>query len=81
MKEKIRAVLEGSIGDVEEIEVEEGQMAFGRYLRVKVSINISKPLKRGSKITVTKGESTLAIFKYETPRFLLHMWMTGPPGA
>ena len=45
--------------------MQRGEMAFGRYLRVRVLINISKPLKRGSKITAICGENILAIFKYE----------------
>ena len=65
MTEKIGAVLGETIGDVEEIDTDGGQMAFGRYLRVRVSININKPLKRGSKIALSGGESILAIFKYE----------------
>ena len=65
MTEKIGTILGETIGDVEEIDVEGGQMAFGRYLRVRVLINISKPLKRGSRITAMGGENILAIFKYE----------------
>ena len=64
MIEKIGAVLGESIGDMEEIDAEGRQMAFGRYLRVRVVVNISKPLKRGSRIALTGGESILAIFKY-----------------
>ena len=45
--------------------MQRGEMAFGRYLQVRVLINISKSLKRGSKITVICGENILAIFKYE----------------
>ena len=40
-------------------------MAWGRYLRICVSINIIKPLKRGSKVTLPGDVSVLAIFKYE----------------
>ena len=65
MTKKIGVVLGETIGDVEEIDAERGQMALGRYLRVRVSINISKPLKRGSRIALSGGESILAIFKYE----------------
>ena len=65
MIEKIGTVLGELIGDVEEIDAKSGQMAWGRYLRVRISINISKPLKRGSKIIVARGETVFAIFKYE----------------
>ncbi|XWS39417.1 hypothetical protein CRYUN_Cryun18bG0052800 [Craigia yunnanensis] len=65
MSGKIGTILGESIGDVEEINADEEQMAWGRYLRVRVAINISKPLKRGSTIAVEGKGNTLAIFKYE----------------
>ena len=39
---KICTVLGESIGDVDEIDTDEEQMAWGRYLRVRVAINISR---------------------------------------
>ena len=65
MTEKIGIVHGESIGEIEEIDVEGGQIAWGRYLRVRVIIDISKPLKRGSKIVVPRGGNELVIFKYE----------------
>ena len=65
MTKKIGVVLGEVIRDVEKIDAEGGQMVFGHYRRVRVSINISKPLKRGSKIALSGGESILTIFKYE----------------
>ena len=52
MTAKIGAVLGESIGDVEEVDADEEQMAWGKYLRVRVAVNISRPLKRGSKLSV-----------------------------
>ncbi|XWS61009.1 hypothetical protein CRYUN_Cryun07bG0088500 [Craigia yunnanensis] len=65
MTEKIRTILGESIGDVEEVDIEGEQMAWGCYLRVRVSINISKQLKKGSKIIVLGSGNELVIFKYE----------------
>ena len=52
MIERIGIVLGKSIDEVEEVDVEEGQIVWGCYLRVRVVINISKPSKRGSKVVV-----------------------------
>ena len=65
MTAKIGTVLGESIGDVEEVDVDEEQMAWGCYLCVRVAINISKPLKTGRKIAVEGKDSMLAVFKYE----------------
>ena len=62
---KIRAVLGEFIGDVEEVETDNDQDAWGRYLKVRVSLNVSKPLKRGKMIPVAGGGKTLATFRYE----------------
>ena len=65
MTEKIGIILGETIGEVEEVDVEEGQMVWGRYLRVRVVINIKKPLKKGSKITIPGGDTVIAVIKYE----------------
>ncbi|XWS10674.1 hypothetical protein CRYUN_Cryun38cG0017700 [Craigia yunnanensis] len=40
-------------------------MAWGRYLCVRIVIDIRKLLKRGRKIVVPGGGNELVIFKYE----------------
>ena len=65
MTRKIGIVLGESIGDVKEIDIEGEQMAWGRYLRVRVVKDITKPLKRGSKLAVVGQGSVIAVFKYE----------------
>ena len=54
MNEKIGTVLGDAIGDVEKVETNGDQRAWGRFLKIRVSINISKPLKRGKTIAVAK---------------------------
>ena len=45
MNEKIEAILGKAIGDVEEVETNGAQLACERYLKVKVSINVSNKSK------------------------------------
>ncbi|XVE52439.1 hypothetical protein DITRI_Ditri02bG0122400 [Diplodiscus trichospermus] len=40
-------------------------MAWGKYLRVRVLINITKPLKRGQRVVVEGGKKIRTTFKYE----------------
>ena len=65
MTKNIGIILGETIGEVEEVDTDGGQMAWGRYLRVRVIINIKKPLKRGSKVTILGGDNVIAVFKYE----------------
>ena len=34
-------------------------------MRVKVALNIGKPLKRGRKVAIAGGDSIIVVFKYE----------------
>ena len=38
---------------------------MGHYLRIRVCFNVIKPLKRGSRVFVTRIGKVLAIFHYE----------------
>ena len=65
MNERIGVVLGESIGDVEEMECDPKMVAWGRYLKVRVSINTSKSLRRGKMLSVPGGSKVLAMFRYE----------------
>ena len=65
MNEKIGVVLGEVIGDVEEIVTDDGKLAWGKYLTIKVSINVSNPLKRGKVLSVARQDKVLATFRYE----------------
>ena len=65
MTEKIGIILGETIGEVEKMDAGGGQMAWGRYLRVRIIINFKKPLKRGSRITISRSGSVIVVFKYE----------------
>ena len=47
MNEKIGTILGDAIVDLEEVELDDGWFAWGKYLKVRVSINVMKLLKRG----------------------------------
>ena len=52
MIEKIGLILGESIGDVEELDVDNDKLVWGKYLRVRVLLNITHPLKKGSKVAI-----------------------------
>ncbi|XWS16514.1 hypothetical protein CRYUN_Cryun34aG0095000 [Craigia yunnanensis] len=52
MSEKIGIMLGEAIGEVVVIESSKDQLAWGKWMKVKVNINISKLIKRGKMITV-----------------------------
>ncbi|XP_059428666.1 uncharacterized protein LOC132162443 [Corylus avellana] len=58
-----------SLGQVEEVDVDEGSMGWGAFLRVKVTIDLHKPLVRRRMLKIN-GSSTLVGFQYERlPKF------------
>ena len=65
MNEKIGVVLGESIGDVEEVECDANMVAWGRCLKVRVSINTSRALRRGKMLSVPGGGKVLAMYRYE----------------
>jgi hypothetical protein len=52
------------MGLVEEVETEEDGIGWGEYLRVRICLNISKPLVRG-RVLKLNGEATWIAFQYE----------------
>ncbi|KAL5770981.1 hypothetical protein ACOSP7_015135 [Xanthoceras sorbifolium] len=65
MNMKSARLLAGMIGDVVEIPVEVRE-CWGRFLRVKVGIDISKPLKRGLRVYLEEFDSLIvAPIRYE----------------
>lgn len=58
-----------SMGHVEEVDVDEGGMGRGERLRVKITLDLRKPLMRGRAITIN-GAAMLISFQYERlPKF------------
>jgi hypothetical protein len=58
-----------TMGDVEEVEVDEDGVGWGEYLRVRVVLDLTKPLSRGRFLHIRDKEVWID-FKYEKiPRF------------
>lgn len=53
------------IGIVEEVDVDEGEMAQGEYLQVRVTLQVSQLLLRGSIFAIGGGEVVWVCFSYE----------------
>ena len=57
------------LGVVEEVEWKQRKDDFNYFMRVRVSLPISKPLRRGAFIVGSDGERTWVNFKYERLSF------------
>ena len=55
----------GKIGRVLDVDVPEKGVQWGKYLQVRVSIDVTKKLVRGKKVTIEGGEAKWVFFKYE----------------
>lgn len=69
MKKKCRELIGNTIGMVEEVDVNEDDIGWGQGLRVKVNLDLKKPVARGRTVTI-KGSKYWIPFKYDKlPRF------------
>ncbi len=72
MGKEIGHKIGSSVGYVEEVDVTEGEAGWGEFLRVRVMVDVTKPLAKGRMLHV-KGQSLWIDFKYERlPRFCFH---------
>lgn len=72
-----------SMGVVEEIDTDKDGVGWGEFLRVKILVDLYKPLARGRKMKLD-GNSILIAFKYERlPKFCFHCRVIrhGPEGC
>jgi hypothetical protein len=61
-----------SIGEVEAVDTDAEGIGWGEFLRVKIRLDLTKPLPRGRKINI-QGNSIWIRFQYERlPRFCFH---------
>ena len=65
MNENVVKAIGSSIEQVLEIDKGGNKVVWGRYLQVRVLINVHTALKRGTKVTISGGGQALAVFKYE----------------
>jgi hypothetical protein len=57
------------MGHVKEVDVDDGGMGWGEHLRVKITLDLQKPLLRGKMMKIN-GSSVLVKFQYERlPKF------------
>lgn len=69
MSETIGLHIGSSVGTVEDVETEEDGVGWVEYLRVKIWLDLSKPLARGRVLKID-GSTTWIAFQYETfPKF------------
>ncbi|TXG63910.1 hypothetical protein EZV62_010904 [Acer yangbiense] len=53
------------ISELVDIDVRVSGECFGKYIRLKVAIDISKPLKRFPRIELVEGEESILLLRYE----------------
>ena len=72
MTEKVGELIEKAMGGHIEMEVTEDGVGWGKYLRVKIRIDISKPLLRKKKIAFVGKDPLWVSFKYERLPLFCH---------
>ncbi|KAK9987218.1 hypothetical protein SO802_032169 [Lithocarpus litseifolius] len=66
-------IIGSTIGEVLEVDVAETGVQWGKCLRVRVKVDVTKKLVRGKKVTIEGGEGRWVQFKYERlPNFCYH---------
>jgi hypothetical protein len=69
MSKAVGQSLGSIVGEVEEVDTNDDGMGWGEFLRVKIKVNVTKPLARGHTLKI-KDRSYWIAFKYERiPRF------------
>ncbi|KAI7985086.1 hypothetical protein LOK49_LG14G00016 [Camellia lanceoleosa] len=65
MTKEVGYLIGNKIGSTVDVEYGADGMAIGRYLRIRVTLNVAKPLRRGMKLAVHNREAVWVDFKYE----------------
>ena len=65
MKKEIGWAIGSKLGEVMEVDVSDSGVHWGRCLRVRVRIDVTKRLVRGKKITIKGGDGRWVQLKYE----------------
>ncbi|XP_059454891.1 uncharacterized protein LOC132185085 [Corylus avellana] len=83
MSREVGLKLGSSVGTVEEVDTDGDGIGWGEFLRVKIWIELNKPLPRGRMLRY-EGKSHLIGFQYERlPKFCFHCGIIcdGPEGC
>ncbi|XVF58147.1 hypothetical protein PTKIN_Ptkin07bG0039800 [Pterospermum kingtungense] len=65
MSERIGIVIGETLGEVEEVDLDENYKAWGKALRVRIQLDLRRPLKRQRNITIDSGGKVTVKFRYE----------------
>ncbi|XVF12342.1 hypothetical protein REPUB_Repub08aG0108400 [Reevesia pubescens] len=65
MNEKVGIVIGESLGDVEEVEKKIETTAWGKFVRVRVRLNVHKPLQMVGRISLDRGNDLFVSFRFE----------------
>ncbi|KAL5773580.1 hypothetical protein ACOSQ2_013504 [Xanthoceras sorbifolium] len=66
MTKDIGAYLGGLIGEVQDVDLDASGDCFGKFLRVRVFVDVNKPLKRLIRVDLAgSGEVTIMLLRYE----------------
>ncbi|XP_059432440.1 uncharacterized protein LOC132165775 [Corylus avellana] len=72
MSKTVGAKIGATLGDLEEVDAAADGIGWGRFLRIRVRIDITKPLEQGRELHIG-GKSVWVKFKYENlPLFCFH---------
>lgn len=64
-KENVGRAIKNSFGKVIEVDIDLDQSAWGAYMQIRVTLNVSKPILRGKKFNVGTDHSCWIRFSYE----------------
>ena len=65
MSDEIGRELDNNIGKFIEVDWQVRQSDQAKFMRVKVDLQLDKPLRRGGKVASVEGEKFLVSFRYE----------------
>ncbi|KAI7999590.1 hypothetical protein LOK49_LG09G01115 [Camellia lanceoleosa] len=78
MTRDVGILLGNQLGRFVDMEYGDGGIVWGRTLRLRVEINIAKPLRRGLKLALSGRESVWVTLTYEKlPNFCFHCGLLG----
>ncbi|XVF17061.1 hypothetical protein REPUB_Repub10bG0084700 [Reevesia pubescens] len=63
--EKIDIVLGESIGEVLKVNMDDTRVVWGRYVRIRVILDVTMPLTRGTSLSIQGVDKVVVLFRYE----------------
>ncbi|KAI7988460.1 Uncharacterized protein LOK49_LG13G02233 [Camellia lanceoleosa] len=65
MNKEVGQIVGNAIGQFLDMDFEDGGIAWGRTMRIRVAIDVRKPLRRGMKLSLSSADPIWVDFKYE----------------